>query len=639
MLSLAAPASAGAPHTTLVGPVPHPHKGAILGYAPRYIYERSQSDECPLSRTTTFYLEQDAAGNSTGGSGNGTVGAPWLCADWGDAVTLIEAQMSPGKAFLIKRGEVFRCTHGEDNTLNITTDDITIGAYGTGAEPQIRRTTLYATGWTQNGSATEYIRTLATDVAWVINPTTNLYLTAPISRVSAVGDVPTTITGCGGTFFYNAGTDELRVDFGQNLNSVSTEVVFDNTDTAILATADGCRVDSLFIVGFGMDNGNEANQNSPLRFSGSGSEACLFTNCKCYYGSTHIIAQYGTSSGGYLGVANCEYGWAMPATTPTLLNGYAADGAHEFVCLNNKCIGAELPSTTTPVRDGASVYGHTNGTIMGALYICQGQRDVTTATTPFAPSILVWGNPTTVTSYNLAQYRAFWIDCDIPDVYPIFNEVSNCFINCTSTFTPVSGLAVVVQAAIDERAYLINHRYVFNLLAANTTSMTNYTVLNTAQTNDTHWDHCGVWFEGDTTDTLWWDRRLGFFSEEDPRVHRNCTYVNNTPTPNCVVSWGNNTTINDGCAYYNISSSTDAVVGVDLDNHYLIMGAGTRSTMLPGPGHELATNFASGKAAPVNLGLQYDCLGNARDPNNVVRGPYAVPFINFNSRPTIPVIE
>ena len=497
--------------------------------------------------------------------------------------------------------------------------------------PELRRTTLRTSGWTLS-SATKYTRSETTDVAWVLIPASNAYIRTPLSKTTSASDVPTTITGCGGTFHYDSGTDVLTVDAGVNLNSVNVEIIYDNTDSGILISGDGCRVDSLMLVGFGMDVGNEPNQNCCLRFSGTGNEACLFTNCKCYYSSTHVIAQYTTTSGGYLAVANCEYGWAIPSTSPTLLNSYAADGLHEFVLVNNRCIGAELPSGTTPARDGASVYGHTNGVVMASLYICQGQRDVTTATTPFAPSILVWGHPATVSSYTLTQYRAFWIDCDIPDVYYVFNEPSNCYINCTSNITPVSALAVVIGSQIDDRAYLINHRYVITLNNANTASMTNFCTQNAAATNDCHRDHCGIWYEGDTTDVIWWDRRLGLFggADIDPRVNRNCVFINNTSSPNALLSMGNTSSILQGSGVYNFASSTDATVGYNQDPRYVTLGDAISSTMIPAPGHELATG---GVAVPSNIGLEYDCLGRARDLNNVVRGPYATPYVDYNIRP------
>lgn len=617
------PANAGQNYRELAGEIPHPFEMAFLEYAEKYVAERAAADECPLSRKTTVYIAQNAAGNSTGGAGAGTVASPYLCNTLDDVTTFVNANQAVGKAFLFKRGDVYRGTGG----FALSTDDQTLAGYGTGRAPQFRRVTQVSSGWTLS-SGTKYTRTAST-VAWVLLPAGDGYIRLPLARQTSAANVPTTIAGTGGTWHHASTT--LTMDVGVNPNTINVEIVTDNTENGVLVTSDGCRVDSLEFVGFGMNTGTPASQATPLRFSGTDTEACLFTNCRAYYGSTHVIAQYTAGKGGFLAVAGCEYAWAIPNTSVTLLNGYASSGGNEFVCLDCRCVGGQLPAGTAPTAGiAASIYGHTDGgAAYMALSLAQRCTQATTAITPFTTHTLGWGSPPPA-GYSLPAFRAFWLEMDCGTSYTYCNQADNLFANCWHTVT-VSGTGVVAYNAIDDKAYWINHRLVANIMAANTSGITNFTFANTAQANDAHRDHCGIWYTGDTTTTIWFDRRLGLFAEEDPRVNRLCTMVNLTPSGNVLASWGNDPAINFGCCYYSVGSSTDAAAGYDQDANDITLDDPFPVEARPTTGSQVnRTGLAS-------IGLKYDCLGRPRG-NTVTAGPFAARYVlderaKFDPRP------
>ena len=592
----------------LITDFPHPFTREILTVGDRAfeILERN----CPLTRGTTYYIEYDAAGNGTGGTGNGTLATPWLVSTYGNLETLIEAQQTGGnKAFLFKRGEGL---YGSGQ-IDMSVANVTYGTYGTGAKPYFRRATTVSSGWTLS-SGTKYTRTETTDVAWVRLPGSK---TLPLSRLSSAASVPTTITGCGGTFHYDSGTDVLTVDMGVNLNATTVEIIYDNTQSGVLVTEPGCRVDGWDLAGFGMDVGNEANQAAPIKVTIENEEMFLGTNIGAAYGSTHVLSCYGASDGGHVGFDGCDASWPITSTGPTIINGYAPDGDHSFYVRNCFNYGGELPSGTAPVSDAALVYGHSNGTA-ARLFWAEGCIAAGSDVTPFTSTLNAWGHAPT-TSGDIGLCRAYFAGCDIGELYCTTGAADTAFINTRGKYYATGSGSIAQQQAGDDRGYWINHKQ--EIVVNSTNTATSWAVVNKASsaTNDAQRYFCEIrWTGNDTNTTCWWNYRTGIFGDTNNCAWVGCTYIDDSSLVNVLFAGGNAVGKPIGNKFYDIQSLSDANAGVTNDPFYSTasLGASPRPLTAPGAGGELALNTFL-------IGPEYDYEGKPRNISLAVAGPRA----------------
>ncbi len=589
---------------------PHPYDKDILDVGSQTI--EAFSAECPLARLRTYYIDQNAAGNSTGGSGDGTIGTPWLCNSLSDLATLIAAQQTGGnKAFLLKRGSVFK---GNSAGPVLSADNVTISDYGTGAKVELWRSTRVTSGWTLVGG-TKYQRTDATAVSWALLPTSNAYISAPLSRQASAAAVPTVITGCGGSFSYVGTT--LTIDIGVNPNGVNIDIVYENADNGILVTGNGCRVNSIRTVGFGNNVTTPANQASGFKYTAAGNSTCLVSNFDSFYGSSHLIAQYGSGAGSRLGVANALVGWATPSTGPTLINFYAPGGGHVGVCVGAYGYG-ELPSGLTPTSDAALVYGHSDGQA-SSLYYCQYAKPFDSTITPFGAHLNAWGHAVSA-NYNPASYRAFFVDSDRGGQYVTSAAPDTCWINCTGRHV-VTGSAspTVIQTGSDDRGLYINDDQIIHATAA-TMSGSSYAVNNktlaSGAVHDARRINSRVRLTGVLTSQIFrWDHR-NLFGELGSRVWENCLFVNETGGGNLQFASGNSATRLVGNAYYNIAAGTDATAGYDLDAYDVTLTDLPPADAVPAIGDALT-------AGTNRNDLAYDKFGRLRDESNSTIGPVA----------------
>lgn len=323
--------------------------------------------ECPIARSTTHYIGQDAVGSDTGGGGSGTEGDPWLVADWDDAVTLIDNEIDTDTAFLLRRGDEFVGT----TELGISIDDVTIGAWGSGEKPIINAFSLaYSSGWTLV-SGTRYSRSEASDIAWVAKSADRF---TAISRASDA-------TGTGGLannwFYWEA--DTLTIDIGTDPNAVAIEAVVSNAESGIAVVSDGSRVDNIQTFGWGCHRTSNATQAEGVHSLVTGTEACVFSDCESYYNSSHAMAHHGgNNSGGIWTAVNCKAGFTKynGGAYETVFNSYAALGGHETILHDCETSYGTLPSSEwagTRLVRGTSYFGHTNGT-PASLYIAHGHQ-------------------------------------------------------------------------------------------------------------------------------------------------------------------------------------------------------------------------------------------------------------------------
>lgn len=355
---------------------PDPRSKDFLAWMEMYIAQ--QEALAPISRTTTKYITIDKGGDSSGGGGAGTEIDPWLVATWDDVATLIAANLAEDTAFLLKRGDEFIGT----SELLIDTNNVTVGAYGTGDKPLIHHfTETGTTGWTLV-SGTTYRRDVTNDVGWVREIADRLS-TTPLCHVNSSGDVGTAITNAAGTWWWgdDSGTNRLYVDIGQDPTGLLEWALFDDTnDAAILLdpASTGVRVDNIRAEGWGLEaDGGSSTQRHALKSQARDSTVHVFSDCESYFGSSHVFAHNGggnpAHSGGICSFIDCKAGWTTDngASGETIFNAYVYGGNHKVTFDGCEVVAGTLPNTTTPVSQGRGFYGHTSAGNDAGLYLCR----------------------------------------------------------------------------------------------------------------------------------------------------------------------------------------------------------------------------------------------------------------------------
>lgn len=319
----------------------------------------------PITRATTYYI-------STTGSdaAAGTIIAPWQTID--KVNDTLRDNVVTNTAFLFARNGVW----AEDVGIEVEADDdnVTIGAYGTGAAPQLHAfTTSFATGgtlWTDAASNTRYTATLATAPGWV-------RIKGDRNRILRKVADATECTNTQNSWYWASNTLHVHVTqtptsttaydpdsstYGGGIECTLTTMT-DDDGIAILSGATGVRVDSVRCDGWGMD-GTESNQKYGIRAGATGTNLQVITNCSSHYASRHNLGHYDTEGGGTGGLVvwgdvKCG-GIYEDVGVPMVF--YAGSGDHEDWVFNVEVDVGSLPLTATrAVVEGMPVYAHTSG--------------------------------------------------------------------------------------------------------------------------------------------------------------------------------------------------------------------------------------------------------------------------------------
>lgn len=325
--------------------------------------------ECPIVRTTAGYIDYNAAGNSSGGSGNGTIGTPWLCVTPAEVDTLIRAKQALGyDHFYIKRGAKFYATNA--GTGLVVDTNISVSAYGSGANPEISgfKAPYGAGGWTDEGGSPKLYSRAETDaVNWFREDADPDHATRRLTTAAGLAG----LRAVPGAWIYDAanalglGANRLIVSPRvANAAPLSTSQVARGSGNGVLLSAHGARVDSLRVDGWGMASGDT--QKYGIQSNVTGQSSIVVTNCVGYYnGKTHVAGHLvGVIDGGNSTWVNNTFGLTIHGGgSSTMLNFYNNTGGGEFVAINNWIShGALKDETYSNASLGQAIYHHTGGT-------------------------------------------------------------------------------------------------------------------------------------------------------------------------------------------------------------------------------------------------------------------------------------
>ena len=311
--------------------------------------------ECPLTRATTYYFS--TSGDDT--TGTGTQAAPWQTISKINTTIAAFDGNAGGLAILLKAGDTWDTTVG----INVGKSHVTVGRYGTGADPYLNfyTTKFAASGWSQAGATNRYTRTASApgDFREQLKPN------KAFRKATSTAEVESTQN----SYYHDGTTLHVHVanDAGTSIspNTVATECTLASTtdDSGVDVTAGtGIRVDSIHSEGSGIDGGS-TNQEYSFKSQLTGTDICCFSNCTGRRQARHTHGHNGGSggaSGGCTLFLECVGGYATEANAAPFVS-YCGDGAQEDWFVSCVTDYGALPNASRTYADGMAVIAHTDG--------------------------------------------------------------------------------------------------------------------------------------------------------------------------------------------------------------------------------------------------------------------------------------
>lgn len=250
------------------------------------------------------------------------------------------------------------------------------------------------------------------------------------SAVSFTVAATTTVAGTSGfcmqrtnnCWAYDATATTLYVRIGANVDPALTTIqACMSTGDGFLAGYDGCRIEGLTILGWGMES--VASQKYAVRASFATTYAIVVKSCRMYYCGHHIAGNLFSSPGTAGGIStwiDCEMGLARSDSSgeATLLVSYNYGGGNDVIYWNPRGQYGILPDTTqgtivagqwdpTYPRGGVLFYAHANGSTEIGFGLAWFPRSDNHALGLYQNSS--FGNAPAYTNNrgNLASYRCF----------------------------------------------------------------------------------------------------------------------------------------------------------------------------------------------------------------------------------------
>lgn len=353
----------GTVYTSAVGAPPVCTKLAFRRWCKRLLNYRLA--ECPIARGTTYYFSTSGSDSNDGlspATPKQTVSA---------ANTLIASLPSNANAaILFNRGDKWTAR----TVLTVAKNNITIGAYGTGARPVLSWWVSVANGsWTATAGRTNvYEASVSTQVA-AFRMRDDLEV--GFVKCTSVADVEAT----NGSWYWDSGANKLYMKPYENTPGsgyvAASSAVFlyeycvHNVGKGINASGNGIRIDNIKVDGAGAQDTFNNDSNYGIYWTpSSATDCCVVSECECYYSESHNIGTTTSGAGGILTIYNCRMGWMTSTNSGapgTLAISYAALGGNEAIFWGNSYCSAQVASKavaySTRVLEGAAGYGHTSG--------------------------------------------------------------------------------------------------------------------------------------------------------------------------------------------------------------------------------------------------------------------------------------
>ena len=315
---------------------------------------------CPLTRGTTYYVDQDGGDDADAG----TIAEPW--ATIGKVNTVLATGTVSNVAVLFQRGDTWAVDVGL--TVPATADNVTIGSYGTGRNPLIHAfTTSFASGgtlWTDSGDAKRYTATLATAPGAIRIVTDRGRI---LRKVASTGEVSSTPN----SWYHTGSTLSLHItSTSYNTTAIDPDTVAlectlssmtDDSGIEVASGSTGIRIDSIDFDGWGCDGGT-TNQEYGVKVISTASDVVCVSNCTAHYSARHNMGHNaGGNSGGLVLWLNNTCGGCTEANGAPWV-AYCGDGDQEDWNIGMTVDVGSLPVTAArSVAEGLACIAHTDG--------------------------------------------------------------------------------------------------------------------------------------------------------------------------------------------------------------------------------------------------------------------------------------
>jgi len=362
--------------------------------------------QCPLARTTTYYIKQ-GTNNSNTGLDPDSVGAdgPRNCNTFTDLKTFINANQGSGNVrFRLDQSATWRSVAATaTDEIVISQPNVTIDSYnaaaGTGLKtgPATARAKLIAGsdlgsgGWTNDLTYTNlwYKATSTANFGYLTWTTDRAEQHADFRRLTnpfryyapnALASLTATLTAMNTTaedaFVFDTTNNRVyvRSTAGSFNSSIYLDMIHKTNDCIQIGsnsstTVTGCRIDNLHFIGWGMSS--PTNQGYSVHIDCAGDTINSVTNCTHHFGAFHMMTLNGTDTvtdGGSAMFDNIElaYGGKNGTGGGTMLNCNSPSTTdQEVICRNIRGRAGALKgwsSSTTPSEGTISlIYSHTTG--------------------------------------------------------------------------------------------------------------------------------------------------------------------------------------------------------------------------------------------------------------------------------------
>lgn len=587
-------------YSTLAGGMPSPLLPEFDDWRHRLRTRRVEA--CPIARSSTYYFDATAGDDTTG---DGTITAPWQTIakaqsvhdDPGDGSDPEITHGGSDFALLFKRGETWR----EADGLAITADSVTVGAYGSGARPNLTCFTVQypASGgaWT-NVTGNQYkIGSIAAEVGWV--RIANKPYAAPLTLVGSTGAVASTDY----SWFWDSGASELHINVAADPDTLDIEYAPANTKSGITVSGDQNRVDSIKAEGWGLKPSDPNNQGYGIKVAVTGTDEAVVSNCAAYYTSRNAIGVYHGSSGGFATFIDISAGYCLRAGNSALVFiDYTTSGGGEFILHNATCAYGPLPEAGKADIGGSAFYAHTGGgAAVHSLVLVSNMVIPASAHSVAGPGYA--NNVPAATS--ITDCRALFIDEKVRvsslgtySPAPVNCARINSDVEITMTSAGVAALTTDRQAG-----WFINGKLIID---TSSTSEARVSVYNTAVSTNSPklWNSLIFWLGNGTSFTcIDYDQFGGTAGTSPTGEMFNCIYgirqLEGGTVKTCKVSLNNQSGYLGNNAYYGISVSTD-LAGYSTDDNATVLNDEPSWEYTPVDGSLLNI------AGSTDLGIGYD---------------------------------
>lgn len=312
-------------------------------------FERDYVQNAPILRGTQIYIDQDAAGDASGGGGTGTSGDPYLCDTWGDVCDLLMSTLTLAQdtAIIFRDGDYYEGTYSFQlpvSNLTICTRDQYAAAV-LGAIMPAPTAKVFVNHFTIKIAASASWTNSATDTYYIAEPTQVYTIRKQTERLTDGEQfriMPSeaslaTLAGNQRGFWYDTVNDRvyIKVTAGENPADFAWECVdglshgsnaVDGANAGTIHLQNGsvtaCRITGIRSDGYRFRHALD--QGYGIKTDISGTRFVVVDNCEAYFNCRHNMGCASVNTAGGVTVyQNVTMGfcWEDVATNFVHYNG------------------------------------------------------------------------------------------------------------------------------------------------------------------------------------------------------------------------------------------------------------------------------------------------------------------------------